>query len=336
MKIGFIGLGIMGRPMARNLLAAGHELVVHNRSRAAVDELAAEGATPATTPAEVAQQAEVVLAMLPDGPDVEAVVLGEDGVAAGMSEGSLLVDMSSIAPATSRALAEALAARGATMLDAPVSGGEPGAVAGTLAFMVGGEAGDLDRVRGVLEVMGRSVTHVGPVGAGNIAKLANQAIVAVNIAVLGEAAVLARTAGVDPAAVIDAIRGGLAGSAVLEQKAQKMLEADFAPGFRLDLHIKDLDNALATGHESGAALPLTTAVREMMTALTAAGHGREDHSALVTHHERLAGTSLAGARLAGTARAEAADGEGGATAADPAAPTGPAPTDTATTQEERA
>jgi 2-hydroxy-3-oxopropionate reductase len=302
----------MGLPMAHNLLAAGHELVVHNRSRGAVDALAAEGATPAATPAEVAQQAEVVLTMLPDGPDVEAVVLGEDGVAAGVRSGSLLVDMSSIAPATSRALAERLAEHGATLLDAPVSGGEPGAIAGTLAFMVGGEARDLERVRAVLEVMGGSVTHVGPVGAGNIAKLANQAIVAVNIAVLGEAAVLARTAGVDPAAVLDAIRGGLAGSAVLEQKAQKMLGADFAPGFRLDLHIKDLDNTLATGHDAGAALPLTAAVREMMTALTAAGHGREDHSALVTHHERLAGVTLAGARPAAPSAA-------GATATQPVA-----------------
>lgn len=315
MRIGFIGLGIMGLPMARNLLAAGHELVVHNRSRAAVDALAAEGATPAASPAEVAQQAGVVLTMLPDGPDVETVVLGEDGVAAGMGEGSLLVDMSSIAPATSRALADALAERGATLLDAPVSGGEPGAIAGTLAFMVGGAEVDLERVRDVLEVMGGSVTHVGPVGAGNIAKLANQAIVAVNIAVLGEAAVLARTAGVDPAAVLDAIRGGLAGSAVLEQKAQKMLDADFAPGFRLDLHIKDLDNTLATGHETGAALPLTAAVREMMTALTAAGHGREDHSALVTHHERLAGVTLAGATDAADGSAHAADSSAAAPAA---------------------
>ena len=321
MRIGFIGLGIMGLPMARNLLAAGHELVVHNRSRAAVDALAAEGAAAAASPAEVARRAGVVLTMLPDGPDVETVVLGEDGVAAGMGEGSLLVDMSSIAPATSQALADALAERGATLLDAPVSGGEPGAIAGTLAFMVGGAEVDLERVRGVLEVMGGSVTHVGPVGAGNIAKLANQAIVAVNIAVLGEAAVLARTAGVDPAAVLDAIRGGLAGSAVLEQKAQKMLEADFAPGFRLDLHVKDLDNALATGHGSGAALPLTAAVREMMTALTAAGHGRDDHSALVTHHERLAGVTLAGPA-----------GGGGATPeADGAAPAAPA-----AAQEERA
>lgn len=315
MRIGFIGLGIMGLPMARNLLAAGHELVVHNRSRAAVDALAAEGAIPAASPAEVAQQAGVVLTMLPDGPDVETVVLGEDGVAAGMGEGSLLVDMSSIAPATSQALADALAERGATLLDAPVSGGEPGAIAGTLAFMVGGAEVDLERVRDVLEVMGGSVTHVGPVGAGNIAKLANQAIVAVNIAVLGEAAVLARTAGVDPAAVLDAIRRGLAGSAVLEQKAQKMLDADFAPGFRLDLHVKDLDNTLATGHETGAALPLTAAVREMMTALTAAGHGREDHSALVTHHERLAGVTLAGATDAADGSAHAADSSAAAPAA---------------------
>lgn len=294
MKIGFIGLGIMGRPMATNLLAAGHELVVHNRSSAAMQELATKGATTADTPKEVAQQVDLVLTMLPDGPDVEQVVLGPDGVADGAAPGSLLVDMSSIAPAVSRSLHEQLAPRGIALLDAPVSGGEPGAIEGTLAFMVGGAEEDLDRAREILEILGGSVTHVGPIGAGNIAKLANQAIVAVNIAVLGEAAVLAKAAGVDPAAVIDAIRGGLAGSKVMEQKAPKMLEGDFAPGFRIDLHIKDLDNALGTGHGCGAALPLTAAVREMMTAISAAGHERDDHASLATYHEALAGTRITG------------------------------------------
>lgn len=290
--IGFIGLGIMGRPMAANLLEAGHELVVHNRSTPAMEALAEQGAATAATPREVAERADLVLTMLPDGPDVDAVVLGEDGVLAGAREGTLLVDMSSIAPAVSRRLQERLAERGVAMLDAPVSGGEPGAIEGTLAFMVGGEEADLERARPVLEVMGASVTHVGPIGAGNIAKLANQAIVAVNIAVLGEAAVLARSAGVDPGAVVDAIRGGLAGSKVMEQKAPKMLAGEFAPGFRIDLHIKDLENALDTGHGSGASLPLTAAVREMMTAISVDGHARDDHSALATYYERLAGRTL--------------------------------------------
>lgn len=294
MRIGFIGLGIMGRPMAANLLAAGHELVVHNRSPRAMQELAEKGAATADTPKEVAEQVDLVLTMLPDGPDVEQVVLGPDGVVEGAASGTLLVDMSSIAPAVSRRLHEHLAPHGVGLLDAPVSGGEPGAIEGTLAFMVGGEERDLDRAREILEVMGGSVTHVGPIGAGNIAKLANQAIVAVNIAVLGEAAVLAKAAGVDPAAVIDAIRGGLAGSTVMEQKAPKMLTSDYAPGFRIDLHIKDLDNALETGHGSGAALPLTAAVREMMTAISAAGHEHDDHASLATYYETLAGTGIAG------------------------------------------
>lgn len=292
MTIGFIGLGIMGRPMAKNLLAAGHELVVHNRSAQAMEDLAGDGAETAATPREVAERADIVLTMLPDGPDVEAVVLGEDGVLEGATEGTLLVDMSSIAPDVSRRLHDALSERGVAMLDAPVSGGEPGAIDGSLAFMVGGEAADLERARELLEVMGASVTHVGPIGAGNIAKLANQAIVAVNIAVLGEAAVLARTAGVEPEAVLDAIRGGLAGSKVMEQKGPKMLSGDFAPGFRIDLHIKDLENTLATGHENGAALPLTAAVREMMTAISVDGHARDDHSALATYFEKLAGRRI--------------------------------------------
>ncbi|PWH07314.1 2-hydroxy-3-oxopropionate reductase [Brachybacterium endophyticum] len=292
MTIGFIGLGIMGRPMAKNLLAAGHELVVHNRSAQAMEDLAGDGAGTAATPREVAERADIVLTMLPDGPDVEAVVLGEDGVLEGATEGTLLVDMSSIAPDVSRRLHDALSERGVAMLDAPVSGGEPGAIDGSLAFMVGGEAADLERARELLEVMGASVTHVGPIGAGNIAKLANQAIVAVNIAVLGEAAVLARAAGVEPEAVLDAIRGGLAGSKVMEQKGPKMLSGDFAPGFRIDLHIKDLENTLATGHENGAALPLTAAVREMMTAISVDGHARDDHSALATYFEKLAGRRI--------------------------------------------
>ena len=296
MRIGFIGLGIMGKPMAINLLGAGHELVVSNRSPEPVAELVSRGARGAGTAREVAEQVELVLTMVPNGPQVLEVVEGdngEDGVLAGAHEGMALIDMSSIAPGVSQHVGELLAAKGVPMLDAPVSGGEPGAIEGSLAFMVGGPEDVFNTYRPVLEVMGSSVTRVGDLGAGNTAKLANQAIVAVNIAVLGEALVLAKQAGVDPRGVVDAIRGGLAGSKVLEQKAEKMLADEFAPGFRINLHIKDLNNALETGHAVGASLPLTAAVREMMTAIANDGHLLHDHSSLLAFYERLAGTALA-------------------------------------------
>lgn len=292
MKIGFIGLGIMGRPMAHNLLKAGHALTVTTSSEAKAAEFAAAGATVVATPREVAAASELVITMLPNTPDVREVALGEDGVAAGASEGLVLVDMSSIAPGGAREIGEALAAHGVIMLDAPVSGGEPGAVAGTLAIMVGGDAATFERLRPVLLQVGASATRVGPLGAGNVAKLANQAIVAVNIAVLGEALVLAERAGVDPAAVLDAIGGGLAGSNVMKAKGPMMLAGGFDPGFRVELHAKDLDNALATGHETATPLPLTAAVREMLAGLAARGLSDRDHSALVTHHEALSGTTL--------------------------------------------
>ena len=293
MRIGFIGLGIMGKPMAINLLKAGHELVVSNRSPEPVAELVSHGARGAGTAREVAEQVELVLTMVPDGPQVLQVVCGDDGVLAGAHDGLTLIDMSSIAPGVSQHVGELLAAKGVPMLDAPVSGGEPGAIEGSLAFMVGGPEDVFNTYRPVLEVMGSSVTRVGDLGAGNTAKLANQAIVAVNIAVLGEALVLAKQAGVDPRGVVDAIRGGLAGSKVLEQKAEKMLADEFAPGFRINLHIKDLNNALETGHAVGASLPLTAAVREMMTAIANDGHLLHDHSSLLAFYERLAGTALA-------------------------------------------
>ena len=292
MKIGFIGLGIMGKPMAKNLLAAGHELVVNNRSPEPVAELVALGAAAADTAREVAEQVELVLTMVPDGPQVLQVVCGDDGVLAGAHDGLTLIDMSSIAPAVSQQVGELLAAKGVAMLDAPVSGGEPGAIEGSLAFMVGGPEDVFAAYKPVLEVMGSSVTRVGDLGAGNTTKLANQIIVAVNIAALSEALVLAKRAGVDPRAVVAAIRGGLAGSKVLEQKAEKMLADEFAPGFRIDLHIKDLNNALDTGHAVDTTLPLTAAVREMMTAIAADGHLRDDHSSLLAYYEKLAGARL--------------------------------------------
>ena len=289
MDIGFIGLGIMGRPMAKNLLAAGHSLVVRDHHPENEAMLTAAGATVAPTPCAVAESSELVITMLPNSPNVRDAVLGEHGLLEGCHDSLAYIDMSSIAPLTSREVHDALAGHGVPMLDAPVSGGEPKAVDATLAIMVGGDRAVFDRYAAVLGAMGSSVTHVGPIGAGNIAKLANQAVVAVNIAVVGEALVLAQKSGVDPQAVFQAIRGGLAGSTVMEAKAPMMLGRDFDPGFRIDLHIKDLDNALATGHGVDSPLPLTAAVREMMTALRVDGHELEDHSSLVRFYAKLAG-----------------------------------------------
>ena len=292
MKIGFIGLGIMGKPMAKNLLKAGHQVVVSRHNEAAAAELAELGAERASTPAEIASQVELVITMLPNSPQVKDVALGPEGIADGTHDGLRYVDMSSIAPMVTREIAEALAAKGVVMLDAPVSGGEPKAIDATLSIMVGGDRATFDQVEPVLSAMGASVVYVGEIGAGNIAKLANQVVVALNIAAVSEALVLAQKAGVSPEAVFEAIRGGLAGSTVLEAKAPMMLDRSFKPGFRINLHIKDLVNALDTSHDVAAHLPLTAAVLEMMTALKAGGHESEDHSGLVQHYERLAGIEL--------------------------------------------
>jgi len=292
MKIGFIGLGIMGLPMSKNLLAAGHELVVNDRDQGRMDELVALGAGVAGTAREIAEQVELVITMLPNSPQVREVALGAGGLIEGARPGLVYVDMSSIAPLACREVATALAAEQVAMLDAPVSGGEPKAVDATLSIMVGGERRTFDQVRDVLSAMGSTVVHVGEIGAGNITKLANQVVVALNIAAVCEALVLAQKAGVAPEAVFEAIRGGLAGSTVLEAKAPMMLDHNFKPGFRIDLHIKDLTNALEASHEAGVPLPLTAAVLEMLTALKATGHGYEDHSALVQHYEQLAGTRI--------------------------------------------
>jgi 2-hydroxy-3-oxopropionate reductase len=291
-KIGFIGLGIMGRPMARNLLKAGHELVVSAHNAGAAQELTGAGALSAVTPREIAGRVDLVITMLPNSPDVTAVTLGPDGIIEGAHPGLVYVDMSSIAPLAARQVSEALAAQGVPMLDAPVSGGEPKAVDGTLSVMVGGDRAVFDQVSDVLADMAASVVYVGEIGAGNIAKLANQVVVALNIAAVSEALVLAQKAGVAPSAVVEAIRGGLAGSAVLEAKAPMMLDHNFNPGFRISLHIKDLVNALDTSHGVDVPLPLTAAVLEIMTALRADGHGQEDHSGLVQFYESLAQTSL--------------------------------------------
>jgi 2-hydroxy-3-oxopropionate reductase len=291
MRIGFIGLGIMGKPMSLNLVRAGHDLVVSRHSGAAA-ELAEAGATLADTPRDIAAQVELVITMLPNGPQVLEVALGRDGMAEGAHDGLVYVDMSSIAPGAARAAHDGLAKVGVPMLDAPVSGGEPKAIDGTLSIMVGGDESVFAQVREILGQMGSSVVLVGPIGAGNTAKLANQVVVAANIAAVSEALVLADLAGVDPSAIVAAIRGGLAGSAVLDAKAPMMLDRDFKPGFRIELHAKDLLNALETGEQVKAPLPLTSSVLAMMNQLQSNGHGADDHSGLVQYYEDLAGTEI--------------------------------------------
>jgi 2-hydroxy-3-oxopropionate reductase len=293
MRIGFIGLGIMGRPMAKNLIKAGHQLVVIDRRPEVTEEFVALGAAVAATPAGVAAQSEVVVTMLPDSPQVRQVLLGPDGVIEAAPRALTVVDASSINPLAAREMAAALGRRGIAMLDAPVSGGQPMAIAGTLSFMVGGPQEVFDRVAPVLSAMGRSVVRVGGAGAGNIAKLANQAIVAVNIAVLAEALVLARKAGVDPAAVLTAIAGGLAGSNVMAAKGPMMLEHRFEPGFRLALHLKDLGNVMDAAHQVAAPMPLAAQAFEIMTGLKAHGYQAEDHSALLRWYEAAAGLCAA-------------------------------------------
>ena len=292
MKIGFIGLGIMGKPMCKNLLNAGHQLVVCSRTQSSVDELVAAGATSASTPKDVASQVELVITMLPNSPEVKEVILGTNGVIEGAQPGCIVADMSSIAPLASQQVAAALAAKGIEMLDAPVSGGQPKAISGTLSVMVGGKQEIFDRCVPVFKAMAASVVRVGNIGAGNVTKLANQIVVALNIAALSEAMVLAAKAGVEPELVFQAIRGGLAGSTVMEAKAPLMLDRKFNPGFKINLHIKDLANALDTSHEVGAPLPLTASVMEILQTLKHDDHGNSDHGAIVRYFEKLAKIEL--------------------------------------------
>jgi 2-hydroxy-3-oxopropionate reductase len=294
MLIGFIGLGIMGKPMAKNLLKAGHELVAYDIDAAAVADLVAAGALAGASPRDVAARCGLVITMLPNSPQVREAVLGERGIVEGAKAGSILVDMSSIAPAASQEICAALEAKGVDMLDAPVSGGEPKAIEGSLAIMVGGKAEVLAKVRDILLKMGASAVHCGGIGAGNVTKLANQVIVALNIAAMSEALVLATKAGVDPAKVVDAIKGGLAGSAVLNAKAPMVLKGEYKPGFRIDLHIKDLQNALDTAHAVGAPLPLASQVMEILQALKVEGKQSQDHSGMIQFYERLAGVPVRG------------------------------------------
>ena len=291
MKIGLIGLGIMGKPMAKNLLKAGYDLTVSDLNQAAVDEVVAAGAKAATNAA-IGETCDVVLTMVPNSPQVKAVMLGEDGVAAHMKPGSVFIDMSSINPVASKEIAAELAKKGIEMLDAPVSGGEPKAIDGTLSFMVGGKQEIFDQCKDILSAMGASVVRCGEVGAGNTTKLANQIIVACNIQALAEALTLAQKAGVDPASVFAAIKGGLAGSTVMNAKAPMMIEGNDKPGFKIDLHIKDLNNVLDCAHAVGAPVPMTAEVQEILQWLHNRGEGQKDHSAIAHYYEYLTGIEI--------------------------------------------
>lgn len=292
MKIGFIGLGIMGRPMAKNLIKAGHELVVCDFNKAAVEDLVSCGAKSAANGAEMAKEVDVIITMVQNSPQVRAAVLGKNGVAETAKPGFTLIDMSSIDPVESKKIGEELAKKGCKMLDAPVSGGEPKAIDGTLSVMVGGEKEDFDKFLPVLKAMAGSVTYVGSLGAGNIAKLANQIVVACNIAAVAEALTFSKKVGADPELVYQAIRGGLAGSTVMDAKAPMMIAGNYKPGFRIELHIKDLTNALNAAHAVNAPVPLTGEVMEMMQSLKAYGFEKEDHSALARFYEKIADTSI--------------------------------------------
>ena len=292
MKIGFIGLGIMGKPMVKNLLKAGYEIVAYDVIQSNLDNVVAAGAKAVTSSRKVAEECDIIITMLPNSPHVKTVVCGSNGILEGAKEGTILIDMSSIAPLASQEIERACAEKGIKMIDAPVSGGEPKAIDGTLSIMVGGDKAVFESVKDILLKMGASAVHCGNIGAGNTTKLANQIIVAVNMAAVSEAFTLSKKAGVDPQLVFEAIKGGLAGSTVMNAKGPMMLEGNFKPGFKIDLHIKDLNNALETGHGVGSPLPLTAAVMEMMQTLHADGYGQDDHSALAMYYAKVSGTKI--------------------------------------------
>jgi 2-hydroxy-3-oxopropionate reductase len=291
--LGLIGLGIMGRPMARNLLRAGYPLTVHDISRAAVEELVGEGAVAGSSAAEVAAATDMLITMLPDSPEVREVYLGTNGAFEALRPGWLAIDMSSIAPSTARELAARAEAAGAAMLDAPVSGGDKGAIAGTLSIMVGGDAAAFERARPILEAMGKTIVHVGPPGAGQVVKVCNQVTVAVVIEAVAEALVLGAKAGVDPAKIADVLQGGLASTRVLEMRRDNFLSGTFTPGFRVRLHLKDLKNALELARETEVALPAAAQVDQLMRAMAAEGRADYDHSGLITMLEDMAAFRVA-------------------------------------------
>src|SRR5215210_1472237 len=287
-RVGFVGLGIMGRPMARNLMEAGYELTVHNRSPEKAEELAAErGVEVADSPGEVARKSDMIITMLPGPPEVEQVVAGEDGLLEHAREGSLVVDMSTSSPVLARELARTARERGVGMLDAPVSGGDVGAIEGTLSIMVGGEEEDFERARPLFDAMGKTITHVGPIGAGQVTKAANQVVVALTIEAVSEALVLGSAGGVSPEKVLEVLSGGLAGNKVMEVKREKFLSHQFEPGGKVEFHRKELRIALEAGREYGVPLPATAMVCQLFEALTTRGRGGHDHSSLLALIEDL-------------------------------------------------
>ncbi len=292
LKVGYIGLGLMGKPMARNILKAGFPLVVHNRSRAAVDELVAEGATAAWTPAEVARQVDVVITNLPDSPDVEMVALGKDGILEGAHEGLIFIDNSTIKPATARKIAIALAEKGVSALDAPVSGGDIGAINGTLTIMLGGEEAALNKAMPVLEAMGKSITLVGDAGAGQIAKVCNQIMVAAQMVGMAELLIVAQKAGADPQKVVQAIKGGAAQCWALDIKPPRLFDGNRQPGFKAYMQAKDLNIVLDTAREYGVPVPGTAANTQLFSAMLEMGMGDLDNSAVIGVIEALAGEKL--------------------------------------------
>lgn len=289
MKIGFIGLGIMGRPMAKNLIKAGHELTVFDFNKEAVADLVSCGAAAAESNKDLASKVDVVITMVPNSPQVRAAVLGKDGVVEGAKEGLVLIDMSSIDPTESKKIGAELAEHGIEMLDCPVSGGEPKAIDGTISVMCGGKKELFDKYYDMLMAMAGSVVYVGDLGSGNVAKLANQMIVAINIAAVSEALTFAKKAGTDPELVYQAIRGGLAGSTVMDAKAPMMLAGNYKPGFRIELHIKDLNNALNAAHAISSPAPLTAEMMEIMQFLRSEGCDKDDHSSIVKYYEKISG-----------------------------------------------
>lgn len=292
MKVGFIGLGIMGKPMAKNLVKAGYEVVVNDFKKAAMDELVAVGAKAGENGAAIARECDVVITMVPNSPHVRAAVLGPNGVAEGADENTVIIDMSSIDPVESKKIGEELSKRNIEFLDCPVSGGEPKAIDGTLSIMCGGKKEVWEKFKPLLDCMGASVVYVGPIGSGNVAKLANQMIVAVNIGACAEAFTFAKKMGTDPELVYQAIRGGLAGSTVMDAKVPMMLDGNYNPGFRIDLHIKDLTNALNASHAINMPVPLTAELMEMMQELKNHDEGSCDHDDIVRFYERMTGTSI--------------------------------------------
>ncbi len=287
--VGMIGLGIMGRPMAKNLLKAGYPVVVHSRSQGPVDALVDSGAKRGSSSRDVAAQVDVLVTMLPNSPEVEQVALGKDGIIEGAKKGLLYLDMSTISPLVSQKVGKALGEKGVRMMDAPVSGGEKGAIEAALSIMVGGEKGDFDAALPVFQALGKTITHLGPLGAGGFTKLANQIIVAVNLTALGEALTLAKKAGLDRALTLKALGGGLAGSKCLEQKTPNYVAGTYNPGFKIDLHFKDLGLIMESGRALGVPLPCTAIVQELFNAMRVKGRGGLDHSGVITLLEELAG-----------------------------------------------